>query len=236
MKSNVAKYQIVKQYILEQIEKRIYQPHQLIESELELTEKLGVSRITVRKALEELVSEKVLSKKKGVGTFVNPLPKYLGFKPGIGFTSEAKNRGLTPSTNLLRLAKVAAEENQATDMQVHVGDSLWLVERIRYANNVAVSYELEYFDYRLVGELTEDICKQSIYEHLKEKEIEYEYVDQQISALLADEASAHHLNVPIGSPLINIKNIAYLKNGKPFNLGFALYQTNSFHLMHTVYR
>lgn len=236
MKSNVAKYQIVKQHILEQIEKRIYQPHQLIESELELAEKLNVSRITVRKALEELVNEKVLSKKKGVGTFVNPLPKYLGFKPGIGFTSEAKNRGLTPSTNLLRLAKVAAEEDQAIDMQMHVGDPLWLVERIRYANNVAVSYELEYFDYHLVGELTEDICKQSIYEHLKEKGIEYEYVDQRISALLADKASAQHLNVPIGSPLIDIKNIAYLKNGKPFNLGFALYQTNSFHLMHTVYR
>lgn len=52
--------------------KGVYLPHQIIESELELMEKLNVSRITIRRALEELVHDKVLTKKKGVGTFVNP--------------------------------------------------------------------------------------------------------------------------------------------------------------------
>ncbi|MCM3549513.1 GntR family transcriptional regulator [Alkalihalobacillus clausii] len=236
MKEALPKYQVVKEYILAQIKKGVYLPHQIIESELELMEKLNVSRITIRRALEELVHDKVLTKKKGVGTFVNPLPKYTGFKPGVSFTLEAKNRGMLPSTELLQLTKVFADDKQAEDMQVAIGDPLWLVERIRYADNVAVSYELEYFDHHLVGDLTEEICEHSIYEFLEKKGIEYEFVDQKISAVLADETSSNHLSVPIGSPLISIKNIACLKNGKPFNVGFALYQTDSFYLMHTIYR
>lgn len=143
---------------------------------------------------------------------------------------------MRPSTELLQLTKVFADDKQAEDMQVAIGDPLWLVERIRYADNIAVSYELEYFDHHLVGDLTGEICKHSIYEFLEKKGLEYEFVDQKISAVLADETSSNHLGVPIGSPLISIKNIACLKNGKPFNVGFALYQTDSFYLMHTIYR
>lgn len=64
MSNKVPKYEIVKQYILKQIESGIYQPHQIIESEFEMAENLSVSRITVRRGIEELVNQKILTKKK----------------------------------------------------------------------------------------------------------------------------------------------------------------------------
>lgn len=236
MSSKLPKYEVVKQYILKQIESGIYQPHQIIESEFELAENLSVSRITVRRGIEELVNQKILSKKKGIGTFVNPIPKFFGFKAGIGFSSEVKSMGMEPSTKLLKLEKIKADEKLAKDMRVLVGDELWLVERIRYADEVPISYELEYFDATLIPELTVDICEKSIYGYLETKGIEYEFVDQKISAVISDEMTSNYLNINIASPLIDTKIIAYLENGKPFNVGYALYQTDSFYLMHTVYK
>ncbi|MBU5268107.1 GntR family transcriptional regulator [Virgibacillus proomii] len=236
MISKKPKYEIVKDYILSKIKNGIYQPHQVIESEFELSEKLDVSRITVRRGIEELVNEKILTKKKGIGTFVNPLPKFFGFKAGIGFSSEVKSRGLVPSTKLLKLEKIRASEDQASDMRVNLGDELWLVERIRYADEVPISYELEYFDSTIVPYLTSEICENSIYEYLKTQGVEYQFVDQQISATLSDEKISKYLNLKVNSPLIDTKNIACLENGKPFNVGYALYQTDSFYLMHTVYK
>lgn len=236
MSSKLPKYEVVKQYILKQIESGIYQPHQIIESEFELAENLSVSRITVRRGIEELVNQKILSKKKGVGTFVNPIPKFFGFKAGIGFSSEVKSMGMEPSTKLLKLEKVKADEKLAKDMRVLVGDKLWLVERIRYADEVPISYELEYFDAALIPKLTVDICESSIYGYLNTKGIEYEFVDQKISAVISDEVTSNYLNISIDSPLIDTKIIACLENGKPFNVGYALYQTESFYLMHTIYK
>ena len=236
MTRNIPKYESVKNYILNQIKTGIYQPHQLIESESELSDRLSVSRITVRRGIEELAKQKILSKKKGIGTFVNFLPKFFGFKAGIGFSSEVKSRGMIPSTKLLKLEKILANATQAQDMMIKEGEEIWLVERIRFADGIATSYELEYFDASIVKELNEEICKDSIYEYLKNQGISYEFVDQCISATLADSQKAEYLDVKEGSPLIDIKNIACLENGKPFNIGYALYQTESYYLMHTVYK
>lgn len=230
------KYESVKVYILTNIAKGIYQAHQIIEPEFELSEKLNVSRITVRRGIEELVKEKTLTKKKGIGTFVNVLPKFFGFKAGIGFSLEAKNLGLIPSSKLLRLEKVQASKEQAIDMGVELGDLLWLVERIRYADKVPICYELEYFDASIAPNLTAEVCEKSIYEHLKTQGIEYEFVDQQISASLSDKQTSEYLNIKINSPLIDTKIIACLENGKPFNVGYTLYQTVDFYLVHTVYK
>ncbi|NSV28737.1 GntR family transcriptional regulator [Enterococcus faecalis] len=234
MSNKVPKYEIVKQYILKQIESGIYQPHQIIESEFEMAENLSVSRITVRRGIEELVNQKILTKKKGIGTFVNPIPKFFGFKAGIGFSSEVKSMGMEPSTKLLNLAKIKATKELAKDMRVAVDDELWLVERIRYADNMPISYELEYFDVGIVPKLTVEICESSIYGYLKSNGVEYEFVDQKISAVLSDQVTSDYLNIATGSPLIDTKIIACLENGKPFNIGYAKYQTESFYLMHTI--
>lgn len=174
--------------------------------------------------------------KKGIGTFVNPIPKFFGFKAGIGFTSEVKNRGMEPSTKLLKLEKVKANAVQAEDMKIAAGEELWLVERIRYADKVAVIYEIEYFDASIVKDLNVEICENSIYEYLNEQGVSYEFIDQRISATLADSKIAEFLDVEEGAPLIDTKIIACMKNGKPFNLGFALYQTKNYYLMHTIYK
>ncbi|MBO0413539.1 GntR family transcriptional regulator [Enterococcus hulanensis] len=237
MKNNTkTKYELVVNYILSNIENGIYQPHQMIESEMELSAKLDVSRVTVRKGLEELVSDKILSKKKGVGTFVNPLPKYFGFKSGIGFSSEAKKRGLTPSTKLLSLEKVPADTQIAQLLHVPVNTLTWKVERIRYADNIAICYELEFFDAQIIPNISKTVAEGSIYEYLESEDISFSYVDQKIVAENATEEFAKYLDVELNTALVNMEVIACLENGKPFNVGFSKYQTKNFFLVQTIYK
>jgi DNA-binding GntR family transcriptional regulator len=230
------KYELVIDYVLSNIKNGLYRPHQMIESENELSDKLNVSRVTVRKGLEELVNSKVLNKKKGIGTFVNPLPKYFGFKSGVGFSSEAKKRGLKPSTELLSLEKLQADEAISEALQVPVDSPIWKVERIRYANNIAICYELEYFDANIVKEIPEEVSKSSIYEYLSSLGITYEYVDQKITAVNANKKLATYLDIQENSALIHMEISACLSNGKPFNIGNSYYQTDSFYLVQTIYK
>ncbi len=132
------------------------------------------------------------------------------------------------------MKKIKADAVQAEDMKIAVGDELWLVERIRYADKAAVIYEVEYFDASIVKDLNAEICENSIYEYLDEQGISYEFVDQRISATLANSKVAEFLNVEEGAPLIDTKIIACMENGKPFNVGFALYQTKK--LLFDAYR
>ncbi|GCF95920.1 GntR family transcriptional regulator [Enterococcus florum] len=230
------KYELVINYILSNIENGVFQPHQMIESEMELSKKLNVSRVTVRKGLEELVNNKVLSKRKGKGTFVNPIPKYFGFKSGIGFSSEAKKRGLAPSTKLLSIEKVPANSKVADLLKVPVDTLTWRIERIRYADSVAICYEEEFFDAQIVPEITADTAEHSIYDYLEAYDITFSYVDQKIVAENATEKYANYLNVDVNTALINMEVIACLENGKPFNVGFSKYQTNNFFLVQTIYK
>ena len=87
------KSQIVKEYILQNIANGIYPIGHMIESEITLSEKLHISRMTVRDAIRDLVEENILEKQHGRGTFVLKQPKFKGFQCGIGFSEEMKKHG-----------------------------------------------------------------------------------------------------------------------------------------------
>ena len=70
MGNNVSKYEVIKRELLQKIESMEYKPNQVLPSESELCEKYQVSRITVRRAVDELVKENKLYKIKGKGCFV----------------------------------------------------------------------------------------------------------------------------------------------------------------------
>ena len=97
------KSQIVKEYILQNIANGVYPIGHMIESEPVLSEKLKISRMTIREAIRDLVEENILEKQHGRGTFVLKQPKFKGFQCGIGFTEEMKRHGMIPSASHISL-------------------------------------------------------------------------------------------------------------------------------------
>lgn len=229
------KNDLVKQYIQDKIHKKIYSAGQMIESEAELCDKLKISRMTVRKALDELVAEGIVFKEKGRGTFVARKPKYAEFQCGIGFSAEAQRRGMKPSTKDATLELIKADEVIARKLNIAIGDEVWKVTRVRCTDDVPVIYVCEYYIYHQCEDLTIDIVRQSIYHYLEEKGIFYAFVDQKMEAVPCPDVIATSLEVEPGHPVILMSLVVYMKNGVPFNCGYEYYRTDKFTLVQSVY-
>ncbi|MGN1344537.1 MAG: GntR family transcriptional regulator [Traorella sp.] len=229
------KSQIVKEYILKNIDNGIYQVGQMIDSEITLSEKLKISRMTVREAIRDLVEDNILEKQHGRGTFVLKQPRFKGFQCGVGFSEEMKRHGMIPSSRDVSLTEIEASEEIAQDLQIAVHTSVWNIKRIRLANDIPVAYEDEYFSKTIIPSLTLEITNHSIYEYLQKEGLEFSYVDQMLDAVIADQKISQLLDVPVNTPLIRMYIIAYLKNGMPFNCGTTYYRNDHFKLSQTVY-
>lgn len=229
------KCNMVKNYILDKIHRKIYCPGQMIDSEADLAKKLNTSRMTVRKALDILVQEGVIFKERGRGTFVARQPRYAEFQYGVGFTQEAQKRGMVPSTRNARLELCSADEHVAKKMNLDAGDKVWKVTRVRCADNIPVVYVYEYYNYLQCEDLSEDIIRKSIYSHLETKGICFAFLDQKLEAVSCPAHIAEALDIAPDTPVIRMSLTVYMKNGVPFNYGVQYYRTDKFTLVQSVY-
>lgn len=133
----------------------------MIDSEADLARKLDISRMTVRKALDILAQEGIVFKEKGRGTFVSRQPKYAEFQYGVGFTQEARKRGMVPSTRNASLKLCSADKDIAKKLHLETGDKVWRVTRVRCADDIPVAYVYEYYNYLHCEDMTEETIQNS---------------------------------------------------------------------------
>ncbi len=152
----MTKYEIIKKEIKEQIKDNILKPNQVIKSENEMCQCYDVSRVTVRKAIDELCAEGILYRIKGKGCFVRELKDKK--RRIYSFTEAVKNEGKTPSKKQLSLKTMNADAYLAEKLQITEGDevyeirSLYYADGVPYSLNTAVlpakrSEKLDFFDF-----------------------------------------------------------------------------------------
>lgn len=233
----MSKNELVKNYIRSQIHSGFYNTGESIESENELAAKLQTSRMTVRKAIDDLIVENLLLRRQGKGTYVRHKPRFMEFQCGIGFTEEVRKRNMIPSAKDIQVREVTADDSLADDLHVSKGAPLWSIRRVRCADDMIIALEEEYFVKALIPELNKDIVADSIYRYISEKYgLEFSYADQKLDAVAADKDVAEALGVKIGQPLIRMFIIAHLSNGTAFNCGTTYYRTDQFSLIQTVFK
>jgi GntR family transcriptional regulator len=112
-------------------------PGEQLPSEPELARRLGISRPTLRAALSELVADRLLVRRKGVGTFVAANPPHVsqGLERLIGTGASIRDLGRTPGTVGLELARQEASEDIADDLQVEAGAPVVHIRRTRTADD-----------------------------------------------------------------------------------------------------
>ena len=229
------KKDIIIKYIQDNIQNKTYLPGEMIESEAELCNKLNISRMTIRKALDILVNEGIIYKQKGKGTFIAKRPKYAEFRCGVGFSEEARKRGMIPSTKNATLELIQADEKLAQKLDININDKLWKVDRVRCCDGIPVVFECEYFIYQQCPDLSEQIITTSIFEHLAKKGITFAYADQKMEAIKCPLAIARSLEIKKDHPVIKMSLTSYTKNGIPFNFGYEYYRTDKFTLVQSIY-
>lgn len=217
-------YQQVMDDIQKDISTGTYSPGDKIPSEAGLSEFYGVSRITVRRAIEELVAEGYLTKRQGKGTFVNPpkLARKIHQTSEVqSFTDTCKESGKMAGATLLKLEVVPARDAEREFLNLAEDARLIHVQRLRTADDVPIMLENNFFP--LDGfEFLEhaDLTNQSIFSTV-EKETGRLPSDSTCSLEIVRASAdvAGPLKVTAGEPLFYEHVEFYDQDGKPLLIG-----------------
>ena len=214
-------YVQIQEFIAELILSGKLLPETKIRSEREYSEELGVSRMTVRRAITELVSEGLLERRHGSGTFVSrPRVTYESHEL-VNYGQALRARNIAAASQLLEFSEVAASRRLAEQLEVEIGHPLYRVVILRFANRVPVILERGFFPCSRCPRLEEwDLEKTTIYDLLSRVYgIHPQRVSQTFEAVAAEETIARQLRVMEGFPLLMLNRILYdPESGKPVEL------------------
>lgn len=222
--AQVPLYKQLEEIIKNKISSGEYKENEKIPPEPELTEVYSVSRITVRKAIQELVKEGYLIKKQGKGTFVNQHKVFRKIEYVIGFSESCRANGFTPSNQLLERKIIPATAELAKKLQINVGDDVIYTKRKRMADGTPILLENNYFDkQRFESLLTADLTG-SLYQLLAEEDILAINPGETILELaIADDQLAKVMEVGIGTPFFYVNTLINEQNHQPIHVGHQYY-------------
>ena len=126
-------------------------PGDQIPTEPELQAQYGVSRITVRKAIQELAGEGYVTKAQGIGTFVNRPEQYFDSRLAISFTEAYEKRGYTVSSRVLFVGMQDATEEQRKFLKLDADEQVLRMTRVRCVDGIPLVYETNFFASQYAG-------------------------------------------------------------------------------------
>ncbi len=197
----------VEEIIRDGIENGVWLPGAAIPSERELSTLYSLSRMTVRKALERLTTAGLLYRVNGKGTFVSqPKVKFKALTLS-GLREQTVNLGYSPSTTLLGVERVLANQKIAAVLQVEENEPLFLIERVVYGNNEPLGLHRSFIPIRRCMDLDEfDLTTQSLYSILrKDFGIIINRATETLETTLATHRESSLLKVVEGSPMFLLR-------------------------------
>lgn len=190
-----------------------------IPAETDLAEQLGISRTTVRAALNRLESEGIIFRKQGAGTFVNEAGLQVKSRLDEIWSYEAMlaDHGYTASTHILSVTTETADDVLAGKLHLSPGTAVLTVVKLFLANDQPVILARNYIPQRLIsGTVTAVDFQQPIYDFLWQHSSEnLNYYLSEIVPISADKIVAAALNVPPQKPLIAFHETGYNDNNEP---------------------
>ncbi|KLU62277.1 HTH-type transcriptional repressor YvoA [Peptococcaceae bacterium CEB3] len=196
-------------------------------TEVELCNQFGISRPTVRQALNELVNEGYLYRMKAKGTFVVKSKINQDFLISLDtFNHKIRQKGLNPSTKVI-MAKVVESETKVSEaLGLPPKSNIIQLLRLRFADKEPIVIVNTYLPYdRCPNLLERDLEKVSLYETLeKEYGLTIYQANRTLEATVAGEYEANLLRVEKGAPIQFLETIAYLGDGTPIEFSLAKYR------------
>ena len=183
-----------------------------IPSERALSERFGVSRMTVRQAIESLVTDGVLQRERGRGTFV--APQRMDFEMRLTtFGEEMRRRGMVPSTVVLTAQTISAPPDVAAALELEPGGKVHYLYRVRSADGSPMSIEQVWVPASLVPDLFAAGPPESVYEALREHGLAPEWGEDTLAAGEATDVEASLLGLGAARAVLRSQRRTYSERG-----------------------
>ena len=202
-------------------------PGDRLDNEVDLAARWGLSRPTVRQAIEDLVAKGLLVRKRGVGTQVvhGGLKRSLELSSLYDDLAAAHRR---PGTRVLSFGTEAADATTASALGLSVGDPVVAVRRVRTAGGDPLAVLANWLPADLVGFTAADLEAGGLYALLRAGGVHLRVANQRISALAADAEQARLLGLRRGAPLLSMSRTTYDDSGRPVELGSHVYRPDGY--------
>lgn len=213
--NNVPLYKQLQKIIIEKIEQGVYPPKSKIPSEETLCETYGVSRVTVRNALNDLVEDETLQRIHGKGTYVAEFFSPQKVVSGGSFTESAESLNLHPTTKVLERTVETAGNKIAERLQIPAGRDIIRIQRLRLIDDLACILETGYFTMKHAYLLDLDLEDVSLLAVIK-RHINYSVLKfvEFFDVYPTPETAAAYLDCALSEPLLRVSQTVLDESNK----------------------
>lgn len=200
------------------------QPGERLQPEGEMAKTYGVSIITVRKAVSELVEKGLVEKKQGKGTFVCK-PKFTKDMKNLqSFSEMCAHLGMKPGGKMLENKLVVADEKIRDLLNLEKGSQVVYISRLRYADGEPVAIEKNYFPLKYAFLLGENFDDNSMFDFLRDRaQISVAMSEKWIGLCRVTAREAELLKLAKGTAQLFIKSVTYTQEHEPLYVGNQIF-------------
>ncbi|MFC9242562.1 GntR family transcriptional regulator [Streptomyces sp. NPDC057136] len=202
-------------------------PGSLLGNEIELASRLGLSRPTVRQAIQSLVDKGLMVRRRGVGTQVvhSQVRRPLELS---SLYDDLEKAGQRPATRVLRNAVEAATAEVAAALGVAEGSEVHLVERLRSAHDEPMALLRNHLPPGLLGLSTEELESTGLYRMMRASGITLHSARQSVGARAATAGEAARLAESEGAPLLTMQRTTFDDTGRAVEFGSHVYRASRY--------
>lgn len=232
-----AKFDQVSAEIEQRIRDGIYVSAQKLPSEYDLAKEFDCSRLTVRKAIDELIKKNILVKRPGKGSYVMTQQKIQSGRAGLqGFTEAARAYGKTSKTEVISFEHFEEPSEEILQaLQVAPDQSIYELVRRRMLDEEPMTVEKIYLGEEYVKDFSKEDFQGSLFQ-LIEQQVEIAYSHQEVEAILVEPEISSLLDVPVGSPLLQVHSITYAIDATPILYDISFYRADRYTFKNTLTR
>jgi DNA-binding GntR family transcriptional regulator len=196
---------------------------QRLDNEVALAASLGLSRTTMRRAIQQLVDKGLLVRKRGVGTQVVRGPMHRRVEL-TSLYDDLRHAGRDPSTQVLQLGIEPASKEAARELNLKPGDGVTKLVRLRSTGDGPLALMVNYLPTDLGIDDADVLTSGGLYDVLRRQGVHLRVAHQRIGATAATAATAELLGQQPGSPLLAMQRTAFDDVGRAIEYGTHVYR------------
>jgi GntR family transcriptional regulator len=204
------------------------EPGDLLPSDAELCKEFDVSRMTARQAVQLLVNEHLVERRRGLGTFVAPrrVPRALGSP--LSFTESMRQRGLTASSRSIESRVANADRNEARALGIETSDPVYVIERVRLADGIPMAVERVVLSTSIAARVDTDLESGSLHEAFEAADLVPSKAHAEVSARLSTEWEQEQLDMTPVSVVLAEERTIFDQDDQPLEHTVTLYAADRY--------